>query len=136
MHIVFPATMDSLQKILQFIRVEARAAGFEGHPEMQIEIALEEVIVNIIKHGYPDKTGNIEIVCSAIGQMGLSITVSDDGLPYNPLKGECHTRCDEGESFELKAVGGFGVNLILSLMDKVEYNRRDNKNVLLLIKYR
>lgn len=133
---IFPATMGSLHKMLQFIRVESGAAGFEGSPETQIELALEEALVNIIKHGYPGSSGDIEINCSRIGSVGLKITLTDNGIPYDPLANAIPLDLDPRTPLELQVIGGHGVHLIQSLMDKVEYHFQNNANVLTLIKYR
>lgn len=136
MQMIFPASMDTLHKMLQFIRVEARAAGFEGPPETQIELALEEALVNIIKHGYPGSSGDVEIQCSRIGTIGLKITLIDHGIPYDPLANAIPLDLDPMTPLELKAIGGYGVHLILTIMDQVEYNRQGETNVLTMIKYR
>lgn len=135
MEMTFPATMDSLHKMLQFIRVEARAAGFEGSLETQIELALEEALVNIIKHGYPGTSGDVEINCNRIGTVGLKVVLTDRGIAYDPLANATPLDLDPKTPLELKAIGGYGVHLIQSIMDQVEYSRRGDHNVLTLVKY-
>lgn len=134
MHMVFYASMDGLHKMLQFVRSESQAAGFEGSLEAQIEVALEEAIVNIIEHGYIGQVGDIQITCTKIPK-GITIILADRGVPYNPLSKLEYPDLDSFLSSEHRNLGGFGVHLILSIMDHVEYDRQGEFNVLTLTKY-
>lgn len=121
MHRVFEATMESLPKMLQLIRCEARCAGFSGASETKIEVALEEAIVNIILHGYNNQAGKIVICCSKISDKGLKFNLFDRGIPFTPsLK---------------NSLGGCGVRIIFSIMNEVVYQRQGDTNVLTLSKY-
>ena len=82
---VFPGSMDYLRQMLQFIRDEIEVENFENGLAAQVELALEEAIVNIIKHGYVQSTGNIEIRCMHLPQKGIRLELIDTGIPYNPL---------------------------------------------------
>ena len=133
MHMVFPATLNSLHKMLDLIRAEVLAAGFTGEMEAKLELALEEALVNIIKHGYAQSAGEIDISVSQIAHQGIKVILKDHGIPYNPLKNA--PSIDPTIPLELAPVGGYGIHLILSIMDKVDYQRQGDANILTLIKY-
>ena len=135
MHMVFPATLDSLHKMLELIRSEAIAAGFTSAMEAKLELALEEALVNIIKHGYPQSSGDIDLAITRF-QSGIKITLKDTGIPYNPLNTSASVANDPALPLELIPVGGYGIRLILTIMDHVEYQRVDDANILTLIKSR
>lgn len=130
MNMTFAASMDQLHQMLQFIRVEVRAAGFEGAVETQVELALEEAIVNIIKHGYKQSTGNIEIQCTRIPFMGIKFVLIDSGIPYNPL-----LDTQKAQPIETGSIGGYGLYLIAKIMNQVEYEYKDGHNILNLTKF-
>lgn len=136
MHMVFPATLECLPKMLGLIRAEAMAAGFTGEMEAKLELALEEALVNIIKHGYPQSSGDIDIAVNQIAHMGIKVTLKDNGISYNPLKNAPSVNKDPATPLELKPVGGYGIHLILSIMDQVDYQRQGDANILTLIKYK
>lgn len=104
-----------------------------GIPEelnMPINLALEEIVSNVMLYAYPhDKSGQVFVECTK-GE-SLIFTVTDSGIPFDPTqKGEV----DITLSAEERAIGGLGIHLVRQLMDEVIYNREDDKNVLTLIK--
>jgi len=93
----------------------------------KVILAVEEVVVNIIRHGYPQKDGLIEMSCEETAIPGLKITIIDSGIPFNPTV----------QSFipSQERLGGVGIHLYRELMDKVEYIRSNDQNRLTLTKY-
>lgn len=129
----FPASLDKLYEMLQFVRLQAQDALFDESQTSKIELALEEALVNIISYGYPNRSGAIEIHCSAMDNTGLKIVLKDRGIPYNPLTNA--KRFNPMDALEAKTIGGYGVYFILKIMDEVDYTRENNFNILTLVKY-
>lgn len=127
----FPASIEHLHDMLQFIREQVKAAGFSGMQETQIELALEEALVNIIKHGYKTYSGDITIQCILFPQE-LKVTLIDHGIPFNPCL--THEKRKEEEANDLHTMGGYGVYLILTIMDQVDYQFENGCNLLHLTK--
>ena len=61
----------------------------------------------------------------------LTVTIADDGVPFNPLSVK---KPDTESSLEDREFGGLGIHLVRSLVDDVSYHRRIDKNVLTLMK--
>lgn len=95
----------------------------------RLELACEEALVNIISYAYPEKEGAIVIECTDPEKPGLKISLRDQGIPYDPLDQE---RAPPTED----RLGGYGIPLIIKIMDRVQYQREENDNVLTLVKYR
>ena len=97
-----------------------------------INLALEELISNIIFYAYEDDEKHvIEIVLTRKDGI-LSIQTADDGKAFNILEKE---RTPETTlSVKDRFIGGLGIHLIKTLMDKVEYKRESGKNIVILIK--
>lgn len=129
----FPAELNKLYEMLDFIRNQALEAGFDSCYVNKIELATEEVLVNIINYGYPKEQGQIAIQCVLTANSDLEITIKDEGIPYNPLKTEINCNCQA--SLDDRAIGGYGIFFILNLMDEVVYTREENVNVLTLKKF-
>ena len=123
----FLATIDNLHEMLKFISAQARQRTFNDGSLDRIQLACEEALVNIINYGYSRATGTISIICQDTETPGIQITLCDRGIPFNPLK-------DTRQAQEGK-VGGYGVFLIVELMDQVVYRRELEQNILTLIKY-
>jgi serine/threonine-protein kinase RsbW len=95
------------------------------------ELALEEILANIISYGYADDREH-EITVSLDAQPGeVRVDVEDDGRPFNPLESpEPYT----GDSLEDRPVGGLGIHLVRALMDGLEYRRQGDRNLLTMKK--
>lgn len=131
----FSASLNHLYDMLSFVRQQAVAAGFEQSRLHQIELALEEAIVNIVRYSGLDAHHQISITTTSLDAPGIQITIRDDGVPYDPLSKAPQTESEMRDSVEAKKLGGYGIYLILKLMDRVSYKRDGNSNVLTLVKY-
>ena len=124
------ADLKNLPLFLEIARNCAEQLDFEKSSIMQIELALEEVIVNIINYAYPLEKGTIGFSCS--GKEGnLVMEIADSGIPFDMMSAEDP---DIDASLEDRKVGGLGVFFVKQLMDEVFYERRDGKNILILVK--
>lgn len=131
---IFPADLDHLHKMLNFIEMKGKEKKIPPVTLNKIVLAVEEVLVNIIYYGYPDRPGTIEIICEHLSgrQAGMCILIKDQGIPFNPIEKIFNDRSDL--PYEIK-MGGYGIYLFIGIMDKVEYKRQHEGNVLSLIKY-
>lgn len=123
--------MDNLYDMLDFLREQTKAVGFDEAEMSKIELACEEALVNIINYGYPGTQGNVEIECPGIDndKRGIKILLKDTGIPYNPLSNTPKTPTEEA------TLGGYGIFFITNLMDEVTYNHDGQYNILSLVKY-
>jgi serine/threonine-protein kinase RsbW len=94
-------------------------------------IALDEVLNNIISYGYPEG-GKHEIMIRLTFQPGEVLAeVHDDGRPFDPLRA---APPDLSGTIRTRGVGGVGIHFVKALMDDVVYARVGNENRLLLRK--
>lgn len=111
------------------------AEGLEGflldvgvNPEIlpDIQLAVDEAVTNIIRHGYAGKPGTIKISCSVDGGV-VRTEIRDSAPPFNPL-----TIPDPDLTADLadRVVGGMGIFLIRKVMDAVTYEYVEGENVL------
>ena len=93
--------------------------------------AVKEMLSNVIHHGYDDLSEHsIKIILSVKGKDFIGI-IEDDGVEFNPLlQPEANTSLPLSE----RKMGGLGIHLVRKMMDKVEYKRIKNKNVLTIFK--
>ena len=94
-------------------------------------LTIEELVTNCIKYGYTDSnTHTVEIVFSVADGV-LTIDVTDDGNPFNPLEAPGP---DFSVAAEQRPIGGLGLHLLRELSDEQRYERRDGTNRLTLKK--
>ena len=98
---------------------------------MSLNLALEEVVSNVILYAYPEGTnGTVQIVANSDGQV-LVFTITDQGKAVDP------TRVEEADitlSAEERAIGGLGIFIVNQIMDNVSYRRENGQNILMLTK--
>lgn len=136
---VFPAELDSLYEMLEFIKDYEQSQNIPSPILDQIVLAVEEALVNIISYGYPDeKKGTIEIVCEdSIPKAGIKIVIKDQGIPFNPIENAPPSLPSPSVVLDRRdnSLGGYGIYILIGLMDKVEYQRINGGNILSLTKY-
>ena len=107
------------------------ANGFDMATTMQINLAIEEAVVNVMNYAYPEGTkGDITIETKA-NKAELSFVISDTGKPFDPT---AKAEVDITLSAEDRSIGGLGIHLIRKIMDHINYERIDGHNILTLIK--
>ena len=105
--------------------------GIDDKLARSIRLGVEEAVVNVMEYAYPnEQEGEVHIAARADGER-LKLIVSDDGIPFDPTDA---TRIDTSLSAEERPIGGLGVHLIRELMDSINYERVDGRNVLTLSK--
>jgi len=110
-----------------------------GVPEelsMPINLALEEIVTNVMLYAYPGKSGQVLVECNKAvsdqpSAIRLIFTITDSGIPFDPTKKE---EVDTTLSAEERPIGGLGIHLVRQIMDEVSYERVEDKNVLTLVK--
>lgn len=128
----FKAELASLHPILNWVRDHLEKTGLSDVEIRRIEIALEEGLVNIISYAYQGETGTIDVSVEHHEGEFVEITFKDQGLPFNPLKHK--KEIDPLIPVEDMEVGGLGILFMQKLMDKVEYIRHGDSNILILRK--
>lgn len=105
-----------------------------GIPEvlnMTLNLALEEAVTNVMLYAYPDKSGTV-LIKSEKSAAQIKFEISDSGIPFDPTQ---QKEADITLSAEERAIGGLGIHLVRQIMDEISYERKDDKNILTIIKY-
>ena len=130
--LTLPATTENLSKVTDFLEEVLEQAGCPIKAQMQINVAVEEVFVNIANYAYAPKTGDATIRAElSETPRAIRITFLDRGMPYDPL---LKADPDVTASAEERKIGGLGVFLVKKTMDDVRYLYRDGQNILTIQK--
>ena len=116
--------------LLAFVTAELVRHGFPAAYHSDVLVAAEEIFVNIASYAYPpDKGGEVSVSVSV--DRDAVIRFEDMGQPYNPLE-------RGGPNLDVplieREIGGLGIYFVKNLMDKVEYEHKDGKNILTMTK--
>jgi uncharacterized protein (TIGR02172 family) len=124
------AETENLTQVQTFVdeRLEAAACPFKA--QMEIDLAVEEIFVNIATYAYAPNRGKA-VVKVEVSQDPVSVTITflDHGIPYDPLSKEDP---DVSLPAEEREIGGLGIFLTKQVMDQVAYEYRDGQNILTL----
>lgn len=124
------ATTENLHQVMDFVDGFLEENGASMKTQMQVDLAVEEIYVNIAHYAYGDAVGKAEISAACAGGE-LTLVFRDSGVPYNPLAKEDP---DITASAEDRAIGGLGIFLTKKNMDDVSYVFADGCNVLTMKK--
>ena len=134
MELTFKADDKQLESVLDFIHQQL-PPDCETDLLYKIDLAAEEIFVNIAHYAYKDKlpagqTGDVYISCTMENDM-LCIIFRDTGVPFNPL---ARPDPDITLSAQDRSIGGLGIYLTKKYMDSVEYRYEGDQNILTLKK--
>ena len=126
------AQLENLSQVIQFVDRILESADCPMKAQMQIDLAVEEIFINIAKYAYkPDKgraTVRVEVKDDPVQ---VKITFLDHGKPYDPLLKDDP---DVTLSAADRDIGGLGIFMVKQTMDAVEYEYKDGSNILTLVK--
>ena len=124
------AKTEYLDKVLTFLDNHLDANGCDEQAKLELDIAVEELFVNVASYAYHSGNGPITIQITFEGDL-VTIVLIDEGIPYNPWEREDP---DITLSAEERQIGGLGVYMVKMSMDHVDYVYKDNKNILTIQK--
>lgn len=123
--------LKELKHVEQFVADFAAMHQYPGKLTYQINLALEELITNVISYGYDDADTH-SIALSLEQQAGeLRAEMQDDGRPFNPLTAPAP---ELDVPLEERTVGGLGIHLVKNLFDSLSYERTQDRNCTILKK--
>ena len=126
------ADISQLDQVLAFADDILEGVDCPEEAKIQIDIAIEEIFINIARYAYPDGEGYVGIEVKADSSAGsVQIVFKDEGVPYNPLENKDP---DISLSAEERPIGGLGIFMVRKSMDDVSYEYKDGKNRLTIRK--
>ena len=125
------ARSENLGRLFDCINSELDKYSYSSEIKNQVNIAAEEIFINIADYAYEGREGGVTISISANDK--ISIKFEDSGIPYNPLE---YPDPEMEKPLKDREIGGLGVYMFKKLMDKVEYTRCGDKNILVITKER
>lgn len=125
--LTFINKVSEITKLNAFVKSATTALNMETGLANQIKLAVEEAVTNIIDYAYQNGTeGNISVTIEA-DESRIRFIITDSGAEFDPTS---VSKADTTLSVEERPIGGLGVFLVRNLMDSINYERVDGKNVL------
>jgi anti-anti-sigma factor len=93
-----------------------------------LNMALDDLLNNVVQYAFPnDPTAHTIVVEGEVRDECVTLTITDDGIPFNPLT---VATPDLSLLLHEREVGGLGIHLIRSMFDEITYHRNVGRNVL------
>ena len=134
--IIVKASLDELSRVHELVHAELERLGCPDRAREQLDIAVEELFVNVASYAYPDATpenpGEALIHCTCtIEPPSITIDFVDRGIPFDPLaKPDAVTPKD----IEDVPIGGLGILMAKRSVDEMSYHRVGGSNILTIVK--
>ncbi|MBQ7195958.1 MAG: ATP-binding protein [Synergistaceae bacterium] len=126
------ADVNNLDTVLAFVDEQLEKYGCSPKIQMQIDVAVEEIFVNIANYAYNPEIGLAGISVETQEEpLAVTITFTDNGVPYDPLK---KPDPDVTLSAEERQIGGLGIYMVKKSMDNISYEYKDGRNILTIKK--
>lgn len=126
-----PAELGSLEEALVFAREAADEAGLEPGAIAKLELALEEIVVNVSSYAYePGEAGRM-VLRAATGAGEFVVEVEDAGREF--LAPSRTPVAKEAASVEDVPTGGLGIFLAGAMVDELTYRREGSHNIVRLV---
>lgn len=107
-----------------------REAGLPDKTAGDIKLCLNEMTTNVISYGFPGG-GEAEIVVDLdIGGEQAVATLTDNGVPFDPLDVPAAGKITDLETAQ---IGGFGIMLTRQTASSIAYRRENGRNSLTMI---
>ncbi len=128
--LIIDSRLDEITRARQWLTQYASAEGFSDKAVRNLGLVVSEACANVIKHAYCGQAGNPIELRLSIDESALVLKIRDIGAKFD-LEG--YQPPDLSEPHE----GGYGVFIMRSLMDKVEYDTSAERGTTLtLVKHR
>lgn len=129
--ITLPNDVQEVPQLNVFVDEVCEQVDFDMSTTLKLNLAIEEAVVNVMNYAYPaGEKGDVDIE-AMINDEYLVFVISDSGTPFDPT---AKAEVDTTLSVEERGIGGLGIHLIRQIMDTINYERVEGKNVLTLRK--
>ena len=117
--------LSELDRLHQALGHFGKEQGLPKIVTNAVNLALEEIVINVIEHGYKDKDEHSIMIHCFIQDGQVIAEIEDDGNPFNPLNAPAP---DISQPLEARPIGGLGIFLIRNVMDSFDYIHQGGKN--------
>ena len=125
--ISFANDLRELTHVLQLVNVFLEPRELQSKLVYAVNLILEEILMNIIRHGYDDEDSHEIEVQIELEEDEVALTVIDDGKEFNPLT---IPGPDRSKSAMDRLEEGLGLQFVRHMRNAMEYRREGDKNIL------
>ncbi|HMB71935.1 MAG TPA: ATP-binding protein, partial [Gammaproteobacteria bacterium] len=114
------SAIDAIEPASRVAEQWLHERGLHAKLQYVVNLAVEELVTNCIKHGYDDDTEHAVEFVLTIDAQTLKIVAVDDGREFDP---SAHPSPDTALPAAHRPLGGLGIHLLRELTDSMSYER-------------
>jgi serine/threonine-protein kinase RsbW len=119
--VTIPSDMTQTHALIEQVMERVRADGWSNRDEFAVNMALEEALINAVRHGnHSDLSKKVQLLC-CLNNQRIYVRIEDEGEGFNP-----DSIPDPTDEEHIMIASGRGVLLIKSFMTKVQWNEKGN----------
>lgn len=122
--------MDALDEVFTFVSAFAAENGMSDPLVSKLELAIEELFVNMVKHN-PENRNDILISLSSGGGRLIASVTDFDVDPFDITKA---AEYDSSQPLDKRPMGKLGIHLVRHMVDKISYEYENRQSKVTLIK--
>lgn len=127
--ITLPATLDHMSEAMKLVTEQLELRLCPVSTQHKVEIALEELFVNVCNYAYANQDEPGEVTVSyqyRPNPRSISVELRDQGMPFDPVRRQDPTK---PESIQEATIGGLGIFMVKRSMDAFDYRREGDTNI-------
>ena len=129
--LVMTNRIEEIERMAVFLEEISQEFDLSVEHSFNIHLAVEEAVTNVIMYAYPqDEEHELELTVYKRDNR-LIFKLVDSGKEFDPT---LQPEADVTLSLEERPIGGLGIFLIRRIMQAVDYQRIDGKNILTMVK--
>lgn len=127
-----PADLTGVAAAQAMVEAACAEAGLAPAKAFKLSMAVDELLTNVATHGTARAAGGAARMAAAVWRDSgaLVVELSDDGPAFDPFRDARQPALDA--ALDDRPIGGLGVHLVRTMVDRVTYARRDGRNVVTL----
>ena len=109
--------MSDIAGLADFVDRVCAPLRVSGDTAAEVRLAIEEVVTNILQHGYGGQPGPVTVRFGATPER-ITVTIIDEAHPFDPGRVQ---KPDLNSGWEDRSLGGLGWHLVHQVMDEVSH---------------
>ena len=130
-HLILHNDIEQISLLPEFVETVADQAKLDPETTMNLNLALEEAVANVISYAYPEGTDGLVDIDASVDEHKITFVITDSGIAFDPTAKE---EVDITLGMDERPIGGLGIHLVRTIMDTVSYQRKEEQNILTITK--
>ncbi|MEI8183054.1 MAG: ATP-binding protein [Desulfomonile sp.] len=126
-HLLIRNNVSELIKSVKAVNTFLEAHGLSSRIVYNVNLVFEEILTNIMKYAFQDDWDHEIQVLFVLQDVDIVLEFVDDGQEFNPLS---VPPPEMRESILDSAAGGLGIHLVKQVVERIEYRRERDRNIL------